>query len=169
MAILKVYSGSSWGIATGKVWNGSAWEAKMNFRDSSAFVKLYGPATSAAAAGDTNQRLNNPCYAGAQFASSGTEYIYAPDGGLTVNGDGWLDSGLNSEVWVNRVVTAGSWNDTDPGAGRLQLSTTRSFRIIRSSNGIHTVTGYFQFWDAASGGNLLQQTPSATYSAERTT
>ncbi len=168
MALLKVYNGASWDTAIGKVWNGAAWVEKMNFRDSSAFVQLYGPATSASASGDINVRFGADCYGGVQFANTGTEYEYNSSGGLIVEGDGWLDSGSASEVWVNRVVTAGSWNDIDPGAGRLQLSTTRSFRIIRTTNGTHTVTEYFQFWDAATGGNLLQQTSSVTYSAERT-
>ncbi len=168
MALLKVYNGASWDTIVAKVWNGAAWVEKLEFYDGSGFVRLYGPQVSANALGDSNIRVGNDCYAGVQFASDGTEYQYTNIGGLAVEGDGWLDSGLNSEVWVNRVVTAGSWNDLDPGAGRNVLSANRSFRVIRTTLGTQSVTGYFQFWDAATGGNLLQQTPSAVYSAQKT-
>ncbi|KKN01582.1 hypothetical protein LCGC14_1126310 [marine sediment metagenome] len=135
------------------------------------FALAGGPATSAAADGDANLRFGNVCYAGAQFQLDGSEWEYTNSGGLTQTGVGgdqiWMDTGPNSAIWIERIVTAGSWNSLDPGAGRHVMSTTRSFRIVRSTAGIFTVTGYFKFWDAASGGSLLQQTASATWTAER--
>jgi len=151
------YSGSWRAVKTIEAKIGGAWQE----------VFSSGPTVSAAADGDSNIRFNNTCYAGIQFVSSGDEREYTSTGGTSSVGS-WLDSGSGSEVWVERVVTAGSWNSIDPGAGRHQLSTTRSFRVIRSSAGVQSVTGYFKFWDAASGGSLLQQTASATYSAEYT-
>jgi len=165
MAVLKVYSGSSWVDAIAKTYNGSAWENQMKFHDGSSFVPLYGPMTSAAADGDVNVRELAICFAGVDFLADGLEYEYTPSGGTTfVNR--WLDRGANSDVWVERVVTAGSWNSRDPGSGRHLLSSDRKFRCKADVSGTtFTVTGYFKFWDAASGGNLLQQTASVVYSA----
>jgi len=165
MAVLKVYSGSSWVEALAKTYNGSSWEDQMKFYDGSAWQALYPElAVSAAADGDSNTRELAICFAGVQFHLNGLEYEYTNVGGTTSAGR-WLDAGTAAEVWVERIVTAGSWNSIDPGAGRHQLSTTRSFRCKMASAGSFTVTGYFKFWDAASGGNLLQQTASASYTA----
>ena len=171
---VEVKSGGIWRTITApKVKFSGAWRAIRTIEVKSGgvwrTVFLIGPpVVSAAADGDFNLRVNNPCYAGVQFQTSGLEKEYTNTGGLGPGGgDGiWLDSGLSSDVWVERIVTAGSWNDIDPGAGRHNLATTRSFRILRTPVGIRTVTGFFKFWDAASGGNLLQQTASASYTAE---
>ena len=152
------YSGSWRAIKTIEVKSGGVWRA--------VFSAL---AVSALADGDFNTRRLNPCYGGVQFNTSGLEYEYTILGGTVAVGDGWLDSGASSEVWVERIITAGSWNNLDPGAGRHQLSTTRSFQLVIGSPGQIAVTGYFKFWDATSGGNLLQQTASATYTVEYTT
>jgi hypothetical protein len=131
-----------------------------------------GPTVSASADGDSNFRLGSTCYAGAYFASGGLEYEYTNSGGTTslgVGGDAqWLDSGSGSEVWVQFVRTGGSKTVFDSlGSGRYQLSSDRGYRInTTGSNDLQNITGYFRFYDAASGGNLLQQTSSATWTAE---
>ncbi len=175
MAILKAYSGAAWVTAIAKVYDGAAWKVKKKFYDGAAWVKLYPdvpPVVSASANGAVNIRFSAPCYAGVQFRSDGSEWEYSSSGALTqvgVGGDAiWLDAGEASDVWVERIVTADSWNNLDPGAGRHNLASTRSFRILQTPTGVRTVTGYFKFWDAASGGSLLQQTASATYWAENT-
>lgn len=127
------------------------------------------PVVSARANGAVNSILNTTCYAGAQFQSDGDEYEYNAAGALSQLTT-WLDSGDAADVWVERIITGGSpgtWNNLDPGTGRHQLSTTRSFRINRTTTGTNTVTGYFKFWDAASGGSVLQQTSDVLWSAER--
>jgi len=67
----------------------------------------------------------------------------------------WLDGGSSSEVWVQRVITSGTLNHADPGSGRLQLSSSRQFGVTRSTTGTSTVDLTYNFYDAASGGNLL--------------
>ena len=174
MAQLKVYSGTVWVPACANSWNGATWDKTGKFWDGSAWQVLcfVTPVVSAAADGDVNVRFNNPCYAGVQFRLDGSEWEYTNSGGLTQTGVGgdaiWLDAGEAADVWVERIVTVGSWNDIDPGAGRHNLASTRSFRILQTPVGSFTVTGHFKFWDAASGGNLLQQTASASYIAENT-
>lgn len=123
-----------------------------------------GLSVSARADGRSNTRLNAACYNGCYFYSNGTEYEVTNSGGVT-NSTTWLDSGTGAEVWVNRVVTSGSWNSLDPGTGRYQLSSNRLFRMIRSAAGVDLTQGYWRFYDAASGGNLLQQTASSNWYA----
>jgi hypothetical protein len=134
-------------------------------------VFTSGPQVSASANGDTNIRVGATCYAGARFVSTGAEQEYTSTGGVTTTGVGgdanWLDSGTGAEVWVNFVRTSGTKTAFDSlGSSRYQLSSSRGYYITRTSAGIHNITGYFQFWDAATGGNLLQQTSSATWTAE---
>lgn len=125
-----------------------------------------GPVVSPVNGGDSNIRILSTCYAGIQFNANGYEYECINTGSYTQNIGLWLDAGLNSEVWVECILTAGSWNSLNPGTStRLQLSTTRTWRCLRSSVGVQTATCYFKFWDAASGGNLLHTTGSASYSA----
>jgi len=168
MAILKVYNGSSWVTCVGKVWDGSAWVAKMAYHDGTSFVELYdtGPQISIATDGDTNVRVTGTCYCGIRFNSNGIEYEFLAGGQATSLGN-WLDSGLNSEVWVEMTLDSGSWNDTDSGTARLQLSTTRSWTVSRSTVGSHSATATFKFYDAASGGNLLYSTGSIVFTAQR--
>ncbi len=136
-------------------------------RGVSRYAQTSGPEVSATANGQVNSLLSQTCYAGVQFNTSGEEFeVVASNGNYSQSQGDWLTSGSSSDVWVERSITSGTWNSSDPGAGRLQLSTSRSFRVIRSTTGIQSVTGSFDFWDAASGGNNLQSTSSATYSAE---
>jgi hypothetical protein len=118
--------------------------------------------------GDSNIRLGAACYAGLQISNTGTEYEYTSGGGLGSIGT-WLNSGSTSEVWVECVLVSGTWNSLNAGTGtRLATTTTRSWRIVQSSGGIRTVTCNFKFWDAASGGNLLDQTGNVSFVAEYT-
>lgn len=117
--------------------------------------------------GRFNSRLNATCFSGAQLASSGTEYEYSATGSLT-NSTTWLDAGSAGDVWAEWTRTGGTlsdWNSLTPGSGRHQLSTTRSWRIVRSTIGTNTIIGYWTLWDAASGGSALQTTTGATWSA----
>lgn len=126
-----------------------------------------GPSVSMLGNGQVNSLLNNTCYAGVHFGTDGEEdECSATTGSFTQNVNTWLLSGNASDVWIERTVTGGSWNSLDPGTGRHQITTNRAFRVIRTATGIQSVTGSFEMWDAASGGNSLDTTSSATYSAE---
>ena len=125
------------------------------------------PVVTATGAGDVNSLLSQSCYAGMRFDEDGNEqHAVATSGNFSNNGDVWLDEGSAADVWVTRSVTAGSWNNIDPGTGRHNLVSGESFRVFKSTPGIQSVTGSFEFFDAASGGNSLDTTASATWSAE---
>ena len=126
-----------------------------------------GPTVSAQANGANNFRFAANCYAGVEFRVDGTEWECLNTGVWSSPQGDWLDSGNAADVWVECIVTAGSFNSIWPGTGRHQLSSTRSFRLVQTSQGTRIVTCYFKFWDAASGGNLLQQTTSVSWMAER--
>ena len=170
-AELKVKSGGSWRTITApEVKYSGSWRAIKTIEVKSGGVWrevfasiIVSPATT----GDYNSASSGTVYAGVSFNSDSVEYEYNAVGGQYSLGN-WLDSGLNSEVWVERVITSGSFNSIDAGAGRLQLSTTRSFRLSRSASGSKTCQVTFNFYDAASGGNLLFTTGSILYEAERT-
>lgn len=97
------------------------------------------------------------CFAGVQFRNDGTEWATAGDGGseFTSSRGNWLDVGAPSQIWVERTINSGSLNSSDPGAGRLQLSTNRSYRVVEAGFGTTTCNVTFDFYNAASGGRLL--------------
>ncbi len=170
MAQLKVYSGSAWVNATAKAnFNSSTWYDNLKLYDGIAWQVLSasGPAVSASTQ-PIYYNLNGAgiCYAIVRFNSNGIEYKNIGASSTTMNSSRgiWLDSGLNSEVWVQRTINSGSFNYTDAGSGRLVLSTSRDFGVSKGGPGgsqICNVT--FKFWDAPSGGNELD---SVTYNME---
>lgn len=115
--------------------------------------------------GDTNTRFSvGLVYAGIQFNSAGTESEYNTAGGLVSIGQ-WLVAGTAAEVWVQMTVHSGTWNSLNAGTSRLQLSTTRSWRLSRSTNGSSTVSCSLVFYDAASGGNILDSVGPISFTA----
>lgn len=128
---------------------------------SAAFPTDGGPEVSANTNGVNKTRIGSACYAGVRFASDGDEDSKG-SGNSWNNGDRgqWLDAGAASEVWVERTINSGTLNDEDAGTGRHQLSGTHNFSSVRSVAGVKTTNVTFDFYDAASGGNLLD---SVTY------
>jgi len=127
-----------------------------------------GPTTTALADGDINFRFGGTTVCGPRFFNDGDEYEYTATGSsvqVGVSGTNWLTSGDASDVWVESILTAGTWSSGSTGT-RFQLSLTRSWNVQKSGGGFKEVTGYFKFWDAATDGNLLQQTASAVWRAE---
>jgi len=117
--------------------------------------------------GRSNTNLGN-CYSGFLLVNDGQEYEIN-NLGNGVSGTTWLDSGSASEVWAQWVKTSGStWNSSDPGSGRLQLSTSRTWRLIQTSTGIRTITGYVIFWPSASGGSPIYTSATVSWQAENT-
>ena len=97
-------------------------------------------------------------YAGVQFNTSGFEFrnAGASSQAFTTSRGKWLDGGASSAVWIERTINGvGSLNWTDAGTGRLQLSTTREFGVLQTTDGQNVVNVTFDFYDAASGGSLL--------------
>lgn len=119
--------------------------------------------------GRFNTRLNATCYAGAYILSNGFHYEYTSTAGGSSVGT-WLVSGTAAEVWSMWTRTGGTlsdWNSLGSGTNnvRQQQSTSRYWRLLRSSIGTNTIIGYWRAYDAASGGNLLDTSASGTYSA----
>jgi hypothetical protein len=116
-----------------------------------------------------NYRSSGTCHSGVSFNSNGTEYKQSNLGSWTGTSRGvWLDSGLNSEVWVQRTIVSGSLT-VDAGSGRLQLSTTRNFGVQQPTSGTNSCTVRFKFYDAASGGSEIGDTGNIVISAEQGT
>ena len=101
-----------------------------------------------------NSTGGGTCYATIAYNSDGIEYENSSAAAITADQSrgNWLDSGLNSQVWVERTIDVGTL-DTDAGTGRLVLSTTRTFGIENAAIKAATVT--FKFYDAATGGSEI--------------
>lgn len=175
MPQIKIYNGSSWIEPNVKVRGASSWlDPEMKYYSGTAWQTLEGaavaPTVSARADGRFNSILSSTCYCGCAFYTSGLEYEYTAAGSLT-NSTTWLDSGISDDVWVMWTRTGGTlsdWNSIGSGNNnvRLNITTTRGYRMVRNAAGTSTIIGYFRFYDAASGGNLLDTTAGATWSAE---
>lgn len=121
-----------------------------------------------------NGRINSDddpvnVWSGQRFASDGTEDEYNQGGGLVDLGT-WLTTGSAEDVWIEFVRTAGDagWSNNGDLSTRHQMSSTWTWRHYRTTVGVDTITGYFRAWDAASGGNILDTGPTATWSAQVT-
>ena len=167
MGRLKVYNGSSWVTALGKVYNGSSWVEKMNFFDGTDQIPLYptgpGPTVSMNLADIYKLYFSatGTSYARLRFETDGNEETNNLANIDTINSTArgaWLDGGVASDVWVERIVNSGSLDYDDPGAGRLNLGTARTYGVSYSTppTGSSTANVTFNFYDAASGGSLLQ-------------
>lgn len=164
MAVLRVYTGAAWDVAIGKTYNGTAWEDQMHYYNGAEFIPFYpdGPVVSPSSDSENNSNTDATCYAGVEFNLSGQEKgRHFSTGTYSVARGDWLDSGQNTEVWVERTINSGSLNGGDPGAGRLILSTTRSYGVQQTSLGSQPCNVTFKFYDAASGGNQIGESTVA--------
>ena len=103
----------------------------------------------------TNDDTIATVVAGVQFNASGVEWASNTAGTYNVSRGLWLDVGLPENVWVERTTVASL--DVDPGTGRKQLSTTHTYSVSDSTTGGGSVDAVvtFDFYNAASGGDLL--------------
>jgi len=141
-------------------------------------VAAAGPTVSATSGvGDslaTTDTIANTCYVGVEFNTDGNEYNYATGYATTPleNKGVWLDTGTSDQVWVAWTNTAGTIFVGKVSGTRYQINTSQLFyrTVTRNLTGTNTTscTGYFTFYDAASGGNTLQTTSSCTYYASAT-
>ena len=185
MATVKVWNGSSWVSVRPKAYNGSAWLLHGNFRNTAAgWEPMYptidaGIQVSAVANGQYSEGENiiyTSIYAGALFSSNGSEYEYNAFTGGTGNYQGdWLVSGNAADVWIvfNRTSGATAWDSAHVPGTRYNLSTSRGFYMqdVVAGGASALISGYFEFYDAVSGGNLLERAPdsgSSTWEAKLT-
>ena len=156
MATLKVYTGASWVTTVAKVYDGATWKEKMSFHDGSSFQTLYptGPSVSWNGQTISNVRFGGACQANWKADNDGSKYKSDNVGTYSFY-KVWLTSGLNSEVWVERTITAGSLTLDTIGASRVIMTTDRQLGVTKTTSGFKTATVTVKFYDAASGGNLL--------------
>jgi len=95
------------------------------------------------------------CYANVRIGSDGNYYKSDYGGAFGTSYGAWLSSGSTSEVWVARTVTAGTLSTDGIGSGRVVCSTNRDIGVTRIAAGLKTATVTLYFWDAATGGTLL--------------
>jgi hypothetical protein len=130
-------------------------------------VHSTGPSVSILANGDFNTRWEAICYAGIRFHSNGAEYEYTASGGVGSAVNTWLTSGSSSDVWVAFTRTSGASSFVGKTNGvRYNLGSIQNFYVTRNVIGTTSITGYFTMYDAASGGNTLDTSSSAFWSAE---
>ena len=89
--------------------------------------------------------------------NDGSVYVSNDTGGYGAAAEVWLDSGLNSEVWVERTINSGSLDTDTIGASRVAMTADRTVGVTDSDGGGSSATANvtLDFYDAASGGNLL--------------
>lgn len=93
------------------------------------------------------------CYAGWDIRSNGSAYKVNANGTFSLVTPPWLSAGENSDVWVARTINSGTLSTDEIGSGRAALTSDRMVRI--QTTGFKTTTITLNFYDAASGGNLL--------------
>lgn len=125
------------------------------------------PTVSALATNISHTSIIGTVYTSTSYNSDGNEYTNSPSTALNYTssrGNAWLTGGSSSDVWVQCTLNTGSFNEVNAGTGtRLNLGTTRNWAVSDSnptagSKGEANAT--WAFYDAASGGNLLD---SVTY------
>ena len=127
-----------------------------------------GPVVDAATGGVTNGAAIATVIAGVAYNGDGTEDASTAAGLYTVSRGSWLTSGSPSEVWLERTINSGTLTNSDPGTGRHQLNLVRTLAVQDTTipGGAVTCNVTVEFYDAATGGNLLDAV-TYTLSAER--
>ena len=155
------------GINVGGVWKTPS---EIHINVAGTWKKVWPTvAVSALANGDYNSASSGTVYVGVKFDTDGNEYERNANGTYGASLGAWLDAGTSSQVWVEYIKNSGtSFSGKTPGT-RYQISTDQEFYLTANSIlTLRTINCYFKFWDAASGGNLLQQTSNANWTAEYT-
>lgn len=140
------------------IWEWPEWMRKQkSILASPVYASGGGPVVTANTGSVSNNDMSGPTFANLQYNSSGEEFENSSptSNNVTLSRGNWLDEGLSSEVWIERTINSGSLNNGDAGSGRLQLSTSRLFGNTRVADGQQTANITFDFYDAASGGSLL--------------
>jgi len=99
--------------------------------------------------------------------NDGDYYESAATGLYGASSGTWLTAGTTSQVWVERTIVSGSLDLDTIGASRVATTTDREIGVTRVAPGFATANVTLDFYDAASGGNLLD-TADINLSAENT-
>ncbi|MCB7129680.1 MAG: hypothetical protein J3T61_09100, partial [Candidatus Brocadiales bacterium] len=136
--------------------------------DGTAFVDLFaagGPVVIVAATKSIQHITLTPTNAQAQLKVDNNGGLYQATPSTWVFYETWLDSGTNDQVWVERIIISGTLNN-DPGAGRKACTSDRFYSVLQQVVGIHQCVIDIKFWDAASGGTLLDTQRVTLYAEE---
>jgi hypothetical protein len=116
---------------------------------------------------NSNTRTSGLCVAYVKIDADGDFYKSDNTGAYGAATGNWLDSGGSDEVWVARTIDSGTLSTDGIGTGRVQCNTDRALGTTKSTpDGSKACTFTLNFYDAASGGNLLaskQITTTATF------
>jgi hypothetical protein len=126
-----------------------------------------GPVVSPSAHNIQNARVAADCQANFKVDNDGDEYESDNVGGYGASSGTWLDSGLNSEVWVERTVNSGTLDTDTIGASRVSCTGDQIVGITRTTIGTDNADVDIDYYDAASGGTLIG-TQNILLQAERT-
>lgn len=171
MAVVKLWNGSAWQDIVMSTYDGSGWQDKLNLWSGAVWIPTYGEGDLTVDVAATKTIANDSTgavEANVKIDSDGSLYASDHNGNYGSSYEVWLDNGGNDEVWVQRVIVSGTLT-YDAGSARLACTVDRVFgirnQILDSTK--QTVID-LNFYDAASGGNLLD-TQRVTLRATETT
>ncbi len=169
-----IKSGGTWREHDPHVKVGGTWRAikKVHVRVGGVWQEVYtsGPTVIVAATKFISRyNFGGPCYAVVQVDADGDLYDNSNGANNIANTsyETWLDSGLNSEVWVLATKVSGS-NPVGPTLNvRHACTADRKWYVTALGTSTVNCTLDVQFWDASTGGtNLDTQTVNLSAEAE---
>lgn len=156
---IKARIAGTWEDLTPNIKVGGSWVTpdKVHIRVGGSWIEVWvnGPTV-----------IVNPLKTIGDVAPGGTAYAYFgvfADGDLyssktgttpNVSYETWLDGGSNTQVWVERTINSGTL-DTDWGASRVACTSDRVLGVSASGGATQACNVTVDFYDAASGGTLL--------------
>lgn len=168
MAVTKIYTGAAFEEVRYKTFDGTSWIEVPKFWDGSAWVDLnsQGPIVTAGnVVHSTFKQGGSGAICRVKWDNDGDSYLSTNVGGYGASYETWLTSGLNTEVWVSRTIIFGTLEADTIGSGRPIMSSDRFLGVQKNNFGTKQANGDVTFWDAASGGNILD---TATWSVSAT-
>lgn len=110
-------------------------------------------------------RTGAQCHSGIQTNASGVLNLVQNNGGLSAVSGEWLLTGSAAGFWIQRTINSGTL-ETDPGAGFLQMNTSRLYENIQTGSGLKTTEVFFEISSDISGVPVVE-TATHTYHSEQ--
>ncbi|KKL97104.1 hypothetical protein LCGC14_1837800 [marine sediment metagenome] len=107
---------------------------------------------------EDNTRSGGPCTQGIKIDSDGDFYVSDNVGSYGAASETWLERGTTSQVWVERTIDTGSLDTDDIGASRVACTSDLELIVVRPTSGDQQATGSLRFYNAPTGGTLLETT-----------
>lgn len=115
----------------------------------------------------SNFRVDLTCHSGVRLVSDGVLHTLQANGNLSQVTGEWLVNGTPATFFVQRTIISGTL-ESDPGAGFLQLNTTRDYDNQKASVGVKTTVVFFEISDDVSGIPVID-TATMTFISEQET